>query len=178
MHLHMSYRNKILIWIGLTILALLGSIFGVIIPAIQALRTTKLHIETVEQQVQSNEMDLQKTIINQKHAPEIERTLTTLQTAYITTDNPIDFISRLEQLADQHHVVLNFNLNTEVADATTVPITLHLTGTLSDCLAYVNDVLHDAVYITITELTIESAATEVSSADQMSVTVQALTYWQ
>lgn len=172
------YRNKILLWLSLACLTMLGGIFGIIVPTIQALGTTKAQIETVEQRVQNDELDLQKTIANQKHAAEIAQALTTLQTTYITTNNPIDFISRLEQLGEQHQVALDFNLDTAVANTSAVPITLHLTGTLPNCLAFMNDALRDVVYINITDLTIASAATEASSADQVNMTIQALTYWR
>lgn len=183
MTLLLTYRNKILLWLSLSSLVILGSAIGIIWPTTKALSATKLEIAAVEKNIQNNQLDLQRNIANQKHASEIERALTRLRTAYITTNNPIDFISRLEQLAEQHHVTLDFNLDTQATTTTTtshstVPITIQLTGDLTDGLAFIHNALQDNVYINITDLRIESDSTANLPTTHVHFTIQALTYWR
>lgn len=179
-----SYRQKIFLWIGMSVVIIIGAIVGIIGPTKRMLNAVKQEIETTEKNIQNDEYELRSTIANQKHAAEIEQALATIQTAYISKNNPIDFISRLEQLADEHHVGLDFNLDTDdtsstspdTTSTTAVPTIFTLTGTLSDCFGFIQAALQDPAYVTITTIKIAPAAS--TASNHVMVTISALTYWK
>ena len=181
MTLQLTYRNKIILWISLTSIAVIVCITAIIWPTQAKLKGIKADMAIAEQQIQNDTLSLQQAISHQKQASAISEAVTDLRTAYISQDNPIDFISRLEQLADQHQVVLDVNADTPTNNTSTgsthtdVNLRLSLTGSLDHTFAFIDELMRDPTYINITNLSMAPAP---GGNDEIIITIETLTYWR
>ncbi|MFA5995702.1 MAG: hypothetical protein WCW27_02875 [Patescibacteria group bacterium] len=175
------FRNKIIIWLSLVSVIMLGCIIGIIIPTKNTLTSLKNQIITQNNQSAQQTEQLQNTIVTQKHATNINKALTQLQNSFVSTSNPLDFINRVETMAKTNNVILDLTVDNQAASNTNssemVVLNITITGELTNCLTFVNELLRDPTYINITNLTI-TPANSLDSNTAVIVNLKALSYWQ
>jgi len=124
-----------------------------------------------------NTANLKNLITLKQRSPDLDQSLNDLGAAFISANNPLPFVTRVEDLANQHHIVLQMNIG-QPDKALTQPIKpvltdLTFTGSWSNVLLYTQALMADPTYIVVKQIHFDSGV-----ADQVTVTMHALTYWR
>lgn len=168
--------SKLLLWvISASVVLLIFSIL-IIIPTATTIDQTVADIRTLQQKKMINSDNLKDLITLKKRSLSLDADIYNLDQAFISENNPLPFVTRVEDLATQHQVVLQMHIGQpdKAVRQTIKPVVTDLTfiGSWDDCMAYLQALMADPTYITIKQLSLASGA------DQMTVTLRALTYWR
>jgi hypothetical protein len=181
------FRNRMIVWMLLACVIISLSLSYLFLPAYNNVIQLAEQINQLEQQRLSGEETLQQTIITNKYAAEINAALLQVHQAFVSSNNPLDFINQLEIIAQDHQVQLNVNVDNQ-STATTksagnesvVALNIAVTGTLTNSLMFVHALLNNPTYINITNLKITPSndTSGYASSDHVTIDITALTYWQ
>lgn len=174
--------HKMMLW-GVSALMIVSVSIGlIIIPTQQALTASKNDIQKRYSEQAFAAFKIQELTTAQRKSATIDQTLQQLETVFVSRSNPLAFINRLETLATEQQIALNINLTdgaTATKETTTnyssVILTLTITGQLTNVLAYINALTTEPTYINVTTLNITPAT---AGTDQVTVNLEALTYWK
>jgi len=185
----LSLKNKIIISLGLFILILASIIYFIIIPTMD-------DIQTIENEIEQQRIDLEKRYIKGQSLRQltdnleiIEPQLTTLDQIFIAQDQELEFITTLEQLAEDNNISQKINLTiNDKLDNTyqEIPVKISARGNYLNLMNYLTDLEALNYYINISSLDLSSSAQASSLptpgeeiiTSNISMIIEAITYWQ
>lgn len=173
-------RIKLIIWITLTVLGIVASVVVIFLTNQKILSTTAA-IQGLQSQSTASDAAIRNLIGAQRQSANLAEQLTTLQTAFIKNDNPLPYLTQLEELATSYGVTLELDI---VEGSATVlptgirimPTVVTIIGPWQNDVAFINAMMQEPIYFNSTDLDIDgSAATD---ANFISITLHGNMYWQ
>lgn len=167
--------SKFLLWVGSTVVLLLACGFGILMPGMEQMSTSVQTITTLQHDQLITQTNLKNLINLKQHNTDLDQALTTLGEAFVPANNPLPFVTKIEDLANLNHVELQINIGQpdKTSQQSIFPVTtdLTITGQWSDCMTYLQTLMADPTYITIKQISLAG------STDHVTVTIHGLTYW-
>lgn len=150
----------------------------VIWPAVGRLQSTAQTIIDTQSTQASSIQATANLISALQQRTELEDQAQRLETFFISRNNPITFVSRLEELADDHAVILDLGLNEPETAAnnaiTPATVIVNVDGTLPNVLDFMNDLLTDEVFLDVQSVRI---AANSDTPGIVHLTLETTSYW-
>ena len=164
--------------IGLTMIMVVWAV--VIVPGLGRLKSnTKAFIDTRDTQL--TDSDTTANLINVvQHRAKLTENIIELQKLFIPKTNPLVYINRLEELANDAKVTIGINVKPpedRQANAALSPTIINLTvdGDYQAVLTFLQSILHEPTVIQTQALDITTPS---STPGIISLDLTAITYWQ
>lgn len=168
-------------WYLLISSTLIALVWGaVIIPGLNRLQAnTQELLDT--RAAQLTDSDVTSNLISAvQHQTELTENTTALQQLFIPKKNPLAFINRLEELAEDAGVIIEINVQEPESKQAnlaiiTTSLTITVTGDYPAVLQFVEAMLHEPTIIQVQTVDLSTPSSE---AGVVSLDLSALTYWQ
>ncbi|MFA6474754.1 MAG: hypothetical protein WCV88_00970 [Patescibacteria group bacterium] len=166
--IHKSY------WYSLGAVLAVAAVWSlVIIPGLNRLQNTTQEILSGQSTQYSSADATAKLIAVLQRRQDLASNRVRLKSIFIDQNNPVVFISRIEELANIHHLTLDTNLE-EPDDKLTSSLDLTVAGQFNDALAFYNDLTHEPTLLTINKVSLD---TPTNTPGLISLTLEATSYW-
>lgn len=152
----------------------------VIMPAIGRLQRTVETISTTQASQAGSTQATANLIAVLQRQTELAEAIASLRQVFIDQAYPVVFINRLEELAAQHNVTLDLNVEVLAVAANqgaVVPtkVDIQVAGQWQDVLAFTNAIQTEPIALTVEQFTI---ATPSNSSNVVSLTLHTISYWR
>ncbi|MBI4407825.1 MAG: hypothetical protein HY565_05010 [Candidatus Kerfeldbacteria bacterium] len=168
-------------WFMLTTITLVVVVWLVVIlPAIDRLKRTVTSISAAQTSQSGSTQATANLITVLQRRSELEAATASLRQVFVNQANPVLFVSRLEELAAQHQVTMDLNVqepDTSSSQVKIVPtqVEIQVLGQWADVLAFTQAIQTEPTALTIEQFTIQTPS---SSPDVISLTIQTISYWR
>lgn len=151
----------------------------VIFPALGRLRRTVQTIADAQTTQVSSTQATANLISALQHKNELIEQSATLNKLFVDRTNPIVFVDRLEELADNADVILDLDVKQPTADPSTTPVAsaslaIHVSGQWQNVLSFMNGLYAEPLALHTEEFSISTPST---TTDVIQVDITAVTYW-
>ncbi len=185
----LNLKKKIFVSIIIFILIIGGLVYFVVIPTIN-------DIKKMGKKIENQRIDLEQKYIKgqslrqlTENLKKIEPQLVVLDQIFIKQDYELEFITKLEEIADQNNVAQTINLNTAKINKDksyqALPLRLSTRGNYKNIMNYLISMEALNYYINIDSMDLSSASTKLSATPEaqttfsnISLTISANTYWK
>lgn len=181
MHLQIWKQLSKSSWFILVTITLVVVVWLVVmLPAIGRLKRTVAAISAAQTSQSGSTQATTNLITVLQRRVALEAATASLHQLFVNQANPVLFVSRLEELAAQHQVTMNLNVQepaSTASQAKIVPTTVEIQvlGQWSDVLDFINALQTEPTALTIEQFTIQTPS---NSPDVVSVTMQMISYWR
>ena len=185
----LNLKKKISISIVVSVLIIGGLVYFVVIPIIN-------DIKKMGEKIENQRIDLEQKYIKgqslkqlTENLKKIEPQLIILDQIFIKQDYELEFITKLEEIAEQNNVSQTINLNTAKINKDksyqTLPLQLSARGNYKNIMNYLINLEALNYYINIDSIDLSSASTKLSATSEVqttfsniNLTISANTYWK
>ncbi len=185
----LNLKKKISISIVVSVLIIGGLVYFVVIPIIN-------DIKKMGEKIENQRIDLEQKYIKgqslkqlTENLKKIEPQLVILDQIFIKQDYELEFITKLEEIAEQNNVSQTINLNTAKINKDksyqTLPLQLSARGNYKNIMNYLINLEALNYYINIDSIDLSSASTKLSATSEVqttfsniNLTISANTYWK
>lgn len=182
----LSTPAKMWVWIITTTAVFFGSVIIILLVAWPILTEKRDAIETARANQATSQSTVSSVISLSKRAKELEKINEQLTAAFVSKHNPLDMVTRLETLADEHKVITKITLANPPSDANdekiiSVDMTLDIEGNFSDVISYTDAIMTEPFYLGVKSVSLESPEKKngtTTSADYIVAELQINTYWK
>ncbi len=162
--------------IAIVVLLLVWTV--VIIPATHRIQNTaQAIIDTQATEASSTEATANLISVLQNRT-ELTDQAKQLDSFFIDRSNPVAFVSRLEELAADHHVTLEINLeepdNKVAGPIAETVVGVAALGTMEDTLDFMNALLTDPIFLEVTAISITTPS---DTPGMIALNLQMVSYW-
>ncbi len=174
-------RIKLIVWLVIATCGVVAAVVTIFI-ANQRILTTTGAIQGVLSQAAASDSAIKSLIKAQSHTADLSDQLTTLQGAFIENDNPLPYLTKLEELATTTNVTVKLALAEGNATTTlptgirVMPMIVTINGPWENDLKFINAMMQQPTYFSTTDFDINGTATD--NAGSITVTLHGNMYWQ
>lgn len=152
-------RKKLVIYGSIFILLVFGAglfqIFSINKQLIQKIHDTRVQIAIYEQERLNSEE-------TRKDYNLIQKDLDSLDQSFVSKNDLISLITRIESVATRHSVSQDITLvDTLQQNKTEIPFTITLTGTYSNIIAYLHEIITFPEYLIFDDISLSGSASSI-----------------
>ncbi|MCK4554354.1 type 4a pilus biogenesis protein PilO [Candidatus Parcubacteria bacterium] len=185
----LNLKKKISISIVIFILIIGGLIYFVVMPTINDIKKMGEEIENLRIDLEQKYIKGQSLRQLTENLKKIEPQLVILDQIFIKQNYELEFITKLEEIADQNNVSQTINLDTAKINKDksyqTLPLRLSMRGNYKNIMNYLISMEALNYYINIDSMDLSSASAKLSATPEVqttfsniSLTISANTYWK
>lgn len=172
-------------WLIIAATVAVGVTVGVIRPSFSRLRSTTAAILKTMEDNSLSEATATNLIQAKGDTASLQTDLKTLQTAFIQEQNPLPYLTQLEDRANANSVGLSFDVkedtNSTTAKGQVKPVltTITVIGSWPNVIAFINDVMVQPIYFVTQDIKFSTATdTTTAASTDVTATLTGQTYWQ